>query len=192
MANISSAYDIKFKTNNKRTADKLEAYLKAVEKVDPYYNLTDGLTREDDTTIDGSSATGRWAYTSNLEGSFETPDHWFGDDWSDDLKTAYMGLIVALATGGEVSLSWSDEESGCEMYYHGTGTLKLVKGRIQLSTELEDMPSEERSCSIVEADESGHEEDNTKKLPFYCYTHDDFTETEEECQHYGADKAVTL
>jgi hypothetical protein len=147
------------------TVDKVGAeFLKYARAVsDSEYAILSYL--EDDVAPDADnnlsitgSATGRWAYSNNLEGYFEPQqvENWLGvnskydylkpEHREDALKksllsyAAYKELCEAIVkTGGSVTIEYVDTESGVGFIDEGTAIIGSLDGEVTYNLEQEEV-----------------------------------------------------
>ncbi len=115
MANISDVYNISFISSTKGLAKALYRYLKEAEKNNAYYQTTEDA-QLDNYNISSQCVGGRWAYISNLEGTFLDPQTWFGEESWARTEQLYNKVISHLKNGQIITISWSEEEPGCMLF----------------------------------------------------------------------------
>lgn len=179
MANLSDVYDISFETETPELAQALFAYIKKLEETPVEYNLT-SEAELNGTTINGNWATGRWVYSSNLEGYFERPSEWCDDDG----RAEYQKLVALLKKTGEVvEVNYSEDESGCQVFQDAYGSITWNEVSKGLSVNLE-FTEHDRPCDIVPAEDEEGEENPEDKL-YWCYAHEIFTNADDICEGAG-------
>lgn len=160
MANLSSVESISFETTSEDLAKKLLVFLKLAEAGDPYYNLLYNPTL-DGNIIVGEGAVGRWSYSGNLNYAFTNPEQWFSlvSDPKPELQKAYDDIAELLKAGESITVEWSEEESGCDLYGDGMGTIDWsdVNNAVQFDYTFED-DDEARECDQKEQEDWDDEE----------------------------------
>lgn len=172
MANISDVYEITFETETEELAQALFAYIKKLEESPVEYNLT-SEAELDGTVINGQWATGRWVYSSNLEGYFERPSEWCDDDG----KAEYQKLVALLKKTGEpIAVSYSEDEPGCQVFQDGYGSIAWNKVTKNISVSLDFEEHDQPDCDMVATDDG-----------WYCESHDhDQAESARYCEEVEA------
>lgn len=172
MANISDVYDIQFEASSEKLAETLERYIKVADK-DAWYNLAGDLSR-DGQIVKGGYASGRWVYSNNLEGAFERPEQWLGDTAWAEAKPIFAELKKLLEAGERITISYSEDEPGCEVFQDVAGNIEAHNGKVQVSL---DFMEHDRPDCTWNANPDG---------TWYCEDHDhDQAEQSRYCEVAG-------
>lgn len=138
MANISNA---QVTISAEKVGKQLVEYINAVNKSGAYYLIVDGNPTLDMVDSEGnlnfeSSAGGRWNYTNNLHGYFDSDDMW---TLGDDAQEAYDKLCKAIIRrGGQVSVDFTDCDPATAWMGSGVAVLEEVDGEVVFSSNWED------------------------------------------------------
>jgi hypothetical protein len=161
MANISDVYDINFEASTDELAEVLEQYIKIADQ-DAYYNLAGDLSRYGK-IIAGGYASGRWVYSTNLEGAFERPEQWLaGDKIWGQAKPVFNKLKRMLKAGETITVSYSEDESGCEVYQDAYGEIGYNQDSKSVYVSL-DLTEHDRPDCVMSCNPDG---------TWYCEDHD--------------------
>lgn len=164
MANISDVYEIQFEASTEELAKKLETYLKEIEIDDPYYGTTTGVKRSGK-VLNGGYVQGRWTYSNNLDGTFTRPEQWLGV-YRKGLKEAWEAVLEQLKRGGVISVSWSEDEPGCEVYQDGSADISYENGKVEIVYSFSD--HDKPDCEILDGFCYDHEVDVPEGTERYC------------------------
>lgn len=157
MANLSDA-DVTISA--KKVGKELVDYINETNKSPTEYAIVYDVKEEVDDNGDieiVSSASGRWAYSNNLEGYFDESrvKQWLGvdSDYSylrEEVReeyrvrvnkqfTAYKKLIEAIKkTGGSIEINYKDNDVAMLWMGEGHATLELVDGEVVFSHGFEE------------------------------------------------------